>query len=88
MTYDLIFVSKNLDGVCFALKSFVKSFDPNTKAVTGSKFAIDATFCTPFAVSIMHQISPFPAPIVYISKLYHVTKYVDIAIESLVSVLI
>ena len=83
----MLFVSSDLDGVCFALKSFVKSFDPNTKAVTGSKFAIDATFCTPLAVSIMHQISPLPSPIVYILKLYHITKCVDIAIESLVSIL-
>jgi hypothetical protein len=55
-------VLTDLEGVCFALKSLVKSFDPNTRAVTGSKFAIDATFCTPFAVSIMHHILFLPSP--------------------------
>ena len=66
-------VLTDLEDVCFALKSFVKSFDPNTRAVTGSKFAIDETFCTAFAVSIMHQILSAPSPGVQVFKL-HVIK--------------
>lgn len=65
-------VLTDLEGVCFALKSLVKSFDPNTRAVTGSKFAIDATFCTPFAVSIMHQILSLPSPDVQVVKLHDI----------------
>jgi hypothetical protein len=65
-------VLTDLEDVCFALKSLVKSFDPNTRAVTGSKFAIDATFCTPFAVSIMHQILSLLSPDVLIVELHDI----------------